>query len=178
MSRIGKKSITLGNKIITSIKNNTITMEGPKGKISQEISHHIEINKKNNQLILSLKENSKEAQQLYGLSRTLINNMMLGVSIGFSKQLEIQGVGYRAQVEKNKLILNVGYSHPVEIHFPKEILITVENNTIITIKGINKEVVGQIAATIRQVKPPEPYKGKGIRYKRENIRKKAGKAGK
>nr|YP_009244009.1 ribosomal protein L6 [Sporolithon durum]AMK96251.1 ribosomal protein L6 [Sporolithon durum] len=178
MSRIGKKSIILSNKINTHIYNNKITIQGPKGEISQEISPNITIKQKDNELILTKKENSKIAEQLYGLSRTLINNMVLGVSVGFRKKLEIRGVGYRAKVENNKLTLNVGYSHPIEILFPKDILIEVENNTMITIEGINKEIVGQVAARIRQIRPPEPYKGKGIRYNQENVRKKIGKAGK
>jgi large subunit ribosomal protein L6 len=182
MSRIGKKAIILSNQINVIIKENIITIEGPKGKLSQQISTLINLSIKNldKGQILSIvtKNNSKESQQLHGLFRTLINNMVIGVTQGFFKFLEIQGVGYRSQMDGQKLILNVGYSHPVVITPPNEIFIKVENNTNIIVSGINKEIVGQIASKIRAIRPPEPYKGKGIRYKGEIVKKKVGKAGK
>lgn len=178
MSRIGKQIITLSDKIDTIINNNLITVKGPKGELSQTISDLITVKLEKNILKVTAKDDSKQAKQLYGLSRTLINNMIIGVSKGFSKSLEIQGVGYRAQTDKKSLILNVGYSHPVIINPPKDISIVVENNINITVSGINKEKVGQIASKIRSIRPPEPYKGKGIRYKNEIVKKKIGKAGK
>nr|BBI37225.1 50S ribosomal protein L6 [Palmaria palmata] len=182
MSRIGKKGIILSEKIDTTIKDSLVTVKGPKGELSQTISSliHVRVNNidQNKVLQITTVEDTKKAQQLHGLSRTLINNMVIGVSSGFSKELEIQGVGYRSQMDGRKLILNVGYSHPVTINPPADISIQVQNNTKIEVKGIDKAVVGQIAAKIRSVRPPEPYKGKGIRYKGEVVKKKIGKAGK
>ena len=129
-------------------------------------------------ILVKTNANTKTANQLHGLSRALLNNMVEGVSFGFSKKLQIQGVGYRSQMDNKNLILNVGYSHPVTIEPPHNIEIKVENNTNITIIGTDKEIVGQIASTIRSVRPPEPYKGKGIRYQGEIVRRKAGKGAK
>nr|YP_009237810.1 ribosomal protein L6 [Gracilariopsis lemaneiformis]YP_009294786.1 ribosomal protein L6 [Gracilariopsis chorda]AJO68427.1 ribosomal protein L6 [Gracilariopsis lemaneiformis]AML79902.1 ribosomal protein L6 [Gracilariopsis lemaneiformis]AOM67046.1 ribosomal protein L6 [Gracilariopsis chorda] len=180
MSRIGKQPINLSKNIDIRIQENNIHIEGPKGKLSYKLSKYISIKyeKDNNQLKLYKINQNKETQKLYGLSRTLINNMVIGVSQGFEKKLKIQGVGYRSQIQGKDLILNVGYSHPVVIHPPENININVENNINITVKGINKELVGEIAAKIRSVRPPEPYKGKGIRYVNEKIILKVGKAGK
>lgn len=184
MSRIGKKCIVLSKAINTKIVNSMITVEGPKGKLSHKIHDLIEIslgkddNNDSQVIVVTTKNSSKQAQQLHGLSRTLINNMVIGVSEGFTKDLEIQGVGYRSQMDGRKLILNVGYSHPVVIEPPSEISIKVNNNTNIEVTGIDKAIVGQLAAKIRSIRPPEPYKGKGIRYKGELVKKKIGKAGK
>nr|YP_009314782.1 Ribosomal protein L6 [Neoizziella asiatica]SCW23237.1 Ribosomal protein L6 [Neoizziella asiatica] len=182
MSRIGKKEIVVSEQVTASIDTGTVTIKGPKGQLQQSISNRIQITEINNSnghiLSLSTLDKSKEARALHGLSRTLINNMIIGVSTGFTKQLEIRGVGYRSQMDARNLILNVGYSHPVILPAPEGIDITVDKNTNITVSGINKELVGQTAATIRSVRPPEPYKGKGIRYKDENVKKKIGKAGK
>ena len=178
MSRIGKKIIVLPNNIKTNIKESIISIKGPKGELSYELSNFIKIEKINNTLQLNCLNIHKKAQSLYGLSRTIINNMVIGVSEGFNKKLDIQGVGYRAQIDNKNLILNVGYSHPVKIEPPEGITIDVQNSTQITISGINKEVVGMTAAKIKKVRPPEPYKGKGIRYLGEEIRRKVGKAGK
>jgi len=178
MSRIGKKEIVLPKNIETSINNSIIYISGPKGKLSYEISNLINIDYKNNKIKLTKKINTKNAQAIHGLSRSIINNMVIGVSKGFEKKLVIQGVGYRSQMEGKILILNVGYSHIVKIEPPKNITIKVENNINISVSGINKEIVGQIAAKIRAVRPPEPYKGKGIKYLEENIKRKVGKAGK
>nr|YP_010336368.1 ribosomal protein L6 [Goniotrichopsis reniformis]UNJ14774.1 ribosomal protein L6 [Goniotrichopsis reniformis] len=177
MSRIGKKAILLPKGVEINIKDQLINVKGPKGELYQEISSVIEIFKEETEVILRKKENSRQAQQLFGLSRTLLNNLVLGVSEGFSKKLEIIGVGYRSQMQGKDLILNMGYSHPVKIIPPAGITINVEKNTLITISGINKEVVGQVAANIRSVRSPEPYKGKGIRYENEVIKRKVGKAG-
>nr|QCI06189.1 ribosomal protein L6 [Dicranema revolutum] len=176
MSRIGKKTISLTEKIKVSIIKSQVTVEGPKGKLSQKISDRIQIEYNSNQLKLKCNTNEKEAKALYGLSRTLINNMVIGVSKGFEKKLEIQGVGYRGQIDGKRLILNLGYSHPIVIDPPPDINIEVENNTNIIISGINKETVGQIAAKIKKTRPPEPYKGKGIRYLGEIVKRKVGKA--
>nr|YP_009294585.1 ribosomal protein L6 [Asparagopsis taxiformis]AOM66068.1 ribosomal protein L6 [Asparagopsis taxiformis] len=178
MSRIGKKTIVLPDTVNTIINNSVISVQGPKGELSYKLSPLITIKNVNNTLLLQKVNQSKESQIQYGLSRTLVNNMVIGVSQGFNKKLEIQGVGYRAQTDGNNLILNVGYSHPVIINPPEQIFIKVENNTNIIVSGINKELVGQIAAKIRQIRPPEPYKGKGIRYVEEIVKRKVGKAGK
>nr|YP_009500428.1 ribosomal protein L6 [Gracilariopsis heteroclada]AXE43590.1 ribosomal protein L6 [Gracilariopsis heteroclada] len=180
MSRIGKQPISVSKNININIQENNINIEGPKGKLSYKLPKHLSIKYEpyNNQIKLYKINENKETQKLYGLSRTLINNMIIGVSQGFEKKLTIQGVGYRSQIQGKDLILNVGYSHPVIIEPPESIIINVENNTNIIVKGINKELVGEIAAKIRSVRPPEPYKGKGIRYINEKIILKVGKAGK
>ncbi len=179
MSRIGKSPIAITSEIIVKLNNQNISIKGPKGKLEHSLHNLIDIEHNQEFLIVKTKNNSKTAKELHGLSRTIINNMVIGVSKGFHKELEIQGVGYRAQIDKNNnLILNVGYSHPIKMQTPKGIKIEVNNNTKLKIQGINKEVVGQLAAQIRSIRPPEPYKGKGIRYNNEVVRRKVGKAGK
>nr|YP_009510898.1 ribosomal protein L6 [Gracilaria gracilis]AXI96571.1 ribosomal protein L6 [Gracilaria gracilis] len=180
MSRIGKKTINLPQNTDIEIIKSTVNIKGPKGQLSYQLPKVIQIKYdiKNQTLNLYKTKENKEAQKLYGLSRTIINNMILGVSEGFEKKLQIQGVGYRSQLQEKNLILNVGYSHQVTIEPPENIVIEVENNTNITIKGIQKDKVGEIAAQIRRIRPPEPYKGKGIRYLNEKINLKVGKAGK
>ena len=178
MSRIGKKIIKVPQNTEIDINQSTISIKGPKGQLSYNLSKLITIKKTSSEIQVYKLEDNKESQALYGLYRTIINNMIIGVSQGFYKKLEIQGVGYRSQMEGKNLILNVGYSHPVIIEPPENISIKVENNTQITVFGINKETVGQIAAKIRSIRPPEPYKGKGIRYIDEKVRRKVGKAGK
>jgi len=179
MSRIGKSPIKLNSEIIVKLNNQNITIKGPKGTLKYSLPYLIDLEQNKEFLIVKTKNDTKKAKELHGLSRTIINNMVIGVSKGFCKELEIQGVGYRAQISKNNnLILNVGYSHPVNIKTPEGIKIEVNNNTQLKIQGINKEIVGQLAAQIRSIRPPEPYKGKGIRYHNEIIRKKVGKAGK
>lgn len=179
MSRIGKNPIKLNENIEVTINNNHIKIKGPKGQLEHIIPENITVKHTENKLIVETLDDNKITKKLHGLHRTIINNMVIGVSQGFKKTLEINGVGYRAQIEKEiNLILNVGYSHPVKIVAPEEISLSVENNTIITVQGINKTTVGQISSQIRAIRPPEPYKGKGIRYKNEIIKKKVGKAGK
>ena len=179
MSRIGKNPITLNKDVDIDINKNHIKIKGPKGQLEYSLPGNITVQHKKDELIIEALNNNKTTKQLHGLSRTVINNMVIGVSNGFKKILEIHGVGYRAQIEKEKhLILNVGYSHPVQITAPKGIKIKVENNNTIIVEGINKATVGQISSQIREIRPPEPYKGKGIRYKNELIKKKVGKAGK
>nr|YP_009396656.1 ribosomal protein L6 [Vertebrata australis]ARW65842.1 ribosomal protein L6 [Vertebrata australis] len=178
MSRIGKKEIIIPNNIEIIINNSQITIKGTKGVMYYDIPLMIEVEIAKNKLRLHKKIISKQAQALHGLSRSIIYNMVKGISEGFTKKLIIQGVGYRAQMDGKTLIVNAGYSHPVKIESKQDININVENNTNIIISGINKETVGQVAATIRAIRPPEPYKGKGIRYENEVVRRKVGKAGK
>lgn len=178
MSRIGKKIISVPSSVKVEIQGNNVKVKGPKGELSKEFHEYMEILKENEFLMVKRKVDSKQADQLHGLTRSLLYNMVYGVSEGFNKQLEIQGVGYRSQMDGTNLILNVGYSHPVKIEPPNGIQIKVDNNTEITVSGIDKEVVGQIASKIRSVRKPEPYKGKGIRYKNEYVIRKVGKAGK
>nr|YP_010619324.1 Ribosomal protein L6 [Amplisiphonia pacifica]WAX03337.1 Ribosomal protein L6 [Amplisiphonia pacifica] len=178
MSRIGRKEIIVPNNIEITINPPEILVKGERGKLSYSISELIEVQAKNKIIKLTTKNTTPKAQAIHGLSRSIINNMIQGVSKGFEKKLIIQGVGYRSQMEGRNLILNMGYSHPVIIKPPDSINIKVENNVNILISGINKEQVGQIAATIRSVRPPEPYKGKGIRYENEIVKRKVGKAGK
>nr|YP_009397696.1 ribosomal protein L6 [Dipterosiphonia australica]ARW66882.1 ribosomal protein L6 [Dipterosiphonia australica] len=178
MSRIGKKEIKVPNNTQIIIDDNQVIVKGSKGELSYNIPKSIKIEKINQIIKLLKKENTKKAQAIHGLSRSILNNMIIGVSEGFEKKLLVQGVGYRSQMDGKNLILNMGYSHPIKIKPPKDINIKVENNTNIIISGINKETVGQIAATIRSTRPPEPYKGKGIRYENEIVKRKVGKAGK
>lgn len=179
MSRIGKRPIILNSKVNIKINNRTIFAEGPKGSLKYNLPCQVKAQKEKNQLILYAEKKDKKTQALHGLSRTIVNNMIVGVSKGFCKKLQIQGVGYRAQVDSSQnLILNLGYSHPIYMIIPSNISIEVNNSTEINIYGINKEDVGQFAAQVRSKRPPEPYKGKGIRYSEEAIKKKVGKAGK
>nr|YP_009393572.1 ribosomal protein L6 [Bostrychia simpliciuscula]ARW62134.1 ribosomal protein L6 [Bostrychia simpliciuscula] len=178
MSRIGKKEIKITNDIEIKINKHNISVKGNKGNLSYNLSELINIKQTENIIKLIPKNSSQKAREIHGLSRSIINNMIIGVSKGFEKKLVIQGIGYRSQVEKKTLILNVGYSHSVQIEPPENIKIEVKNNTNILISGINKEIVGQVAAKIRSIRPPEPYKGKGIRYEKEKIKRKVGKAGK
>jgi large subunit ribosomal protein L6 len=178
MSRIGKLSIKIPPKVEVVIEDQVIRVSGPFGKLSREISPLMLLKSENQEISLSPRDPSRQARELHGLSRTLINNMVLGVSTKFERRLEIKGVGYRSQVQGKDLILNLGYSHPVVIHIPEGISVSVEANINILIQGIDKEEVGQLAATIRSKRPPEPYKGKGILYKGEVIKRKVGKSGK
>ncbi|CCQ60081.1 50S ribosomal protein L6 [Crocosphaera watsonii] len=178
MSRIGKKPIPLPNKVTIDIKGQHIAVKGPKGSLELDLPSKVSVKQEGENVVVTTDDDSRTAHERHGLSRTLVANMVEGVSKGFEKRLSIQGVGYRAQAQGTKLTLNVGYSNPVEMTMPKGVNVKVENNTMVTVSGINKEVVGNTAATIRAVRPPEPYKGKGIRYVDEFVRRKAGKAGK
>lgn len=178
MSRIGKQEITIEKDIEIKINNQNIIVKGKKGELYYNLSKLINIRQIENKIRLIPQNSSQQAREIHGLSRSIIYNMIIGVSKGFEKKLVIQGVGYRSQMEGKTLILNVGYSHSIRIEPPENVRINVENNTSILVSGINKEVVGQVAARIRSIKPPEPYKGKGIRYDKEKIRRKVGKAGK
>ena len=178
MSRIGKLPIKVPDKVNVLIDQNIIVVKGPKGELSKALPDSIKIIQNDKTIKVSPNEDSNHSQQLYGTYRSLIDNMIKGVTSGFQKKLELQGVGYRSQVDGKNLILNVGYSHQVKILSPEGIKLSVEGNTNITVSGLDKELVGQVAADIRLVRPPEPYKGKGIRYQGEYVRKKVGKAGK
>ena len=178
MSRIGKMPITLPKGVEVRIDGNTVTVKGPKGELARDILPEIAIKQEDGQLLVSRPTDQQRHRAMHGLTRTLVDNMVRGVSEGFSKTLEMQGVGYRAQMQGNDLQLSIGFSHPVTVPPPAGIEFEVEGTSRIVVKGINKEQVGQIAADVRKIRPPEPYKGKGIRYLGEYVRRKAGKAGK
>lgn len=179
MSRIGKLPVTILNGVtITVGEDNTVTVKGPKGQLSERISKEMIIDQEDGVLHVKRPSDDKRHRALHGLSRTLINNMVVGVTNGFTKTLDIVGVGYRAQKQGNKLVLNVGYSHPVEFSEPAGIQFDVPAPNKIVVSGINKQLVGQMAANIRAVREPEPYKGKGIKYDYEIVRRKEGKTGK
>jgi large subunit ribosomal protein L6 len=178
MSRIGKLPIPIPNKVQVTISGQQVTVKGPKGELQRTLTDYVEIVQEDQQILVKRRNDSRVCRQQHGLSRTLIANMVEGVTNGYERRLQIQGVGYRAQVQGKNLILNVGYSNPVQIEPPEGIQVQVENNTNVIVSGINKEVVGNTAAKIRAVRPPEVYKGKGIRYLGEMVRRKAGKAGK
>ena len=179
MSRIGKKPIEVPTGVTINIDSkNTVTVKGPKGELSRSFSPYMMIQVEENILTVSRPSDSKEHRTLHGTTRALLSNMVEGVSKGFEKGLELIGVGYRAQKQGTKLVLNVGYSHPVEIEPEAGVEVEVPSNTKVIIKGISKERVGALAANIRDVRPPEPYKGKGIRYEGEYVRRKEGKTGK
>ena len=178
MSRIGKKPIEIPQGVEVTINGQTVTAKGPLGLETVAVRPEISVKKEDNRIILSKASDSRETDALYGLFRTLVANAVYGVKDGFEKKLEIQGVGYRAAMEGKNLNLLLGYSHPVIVEPPAGITITVEANTKISVKGANKQTVGDVAALIRSKRPPEVYKGKGVRYEGEYIRRKAGKAGK
>ena len=178
MSRIGKKPIEIPQGVEIKIEGQTVTAKGPNGTEVVEVRPEIAVKVEDNHIILSKVGESRETDALFGLFRTLVANAVHGVKEGFEKKLEIQGVGYRAQMQGTAINLQLGYSHPIVIEPPKGITIAVEANTKITITGSNKQAVGDIAALIRSKRPPEVYKGKGIRYEGEYVRRKAGKAGK
>lgn len=178
MSRIGKKPIEIPAGVTVTLDKNTVTVKGPKGELSRSFDPQMIIQVEDNVLSVSRPSDSKEHRTLHGTTRSLLFNMVEGVSKGFEKGLELIGVGYRAQKQGKKLILNVGYSHPVEIEPEDGVEVDVPSNTKVVVKGISKERVGALAANIRDVRPPEPYKGKGIRYEGEYVRRKEGKTGK
>lgn len=178
MSRIGKAPVEIPDKVEVKLEGNVVTAKGPLGSYSVTVRPEISVKIEDNKIILERVNDERKTRALHGLSRTLVANLVNGVKTGFSKNLEIHGVGYRAAKEGRKLLLQLGYSHPVEVNPPEDVDIEVEGNTKITVKGANKQKVGDVAAFIRSKRPPEVYKGKGIRYAGEYIRKKAGKTGK
>jgi large subunit ribosomal protein L6 len=179
MSRIGKKPIEVPEQVtVTLLEGNVVTVKGPKGELTNKFNPEIKIEKEDNIITLIRPSESKQHRSIHGTTRSLLDNMVTGVSKGFERSLELVGVGYRAQLQGQKLVLNVGYSHPVEFVPEDGVQIEVPENTKIKITGIDKERVGALASKIRQVRPPEPYKGKGIRYQGEKVRSKEGKTGK
>lgn len=179
MSRIGLMPVIIPDGVDIKIKGSNVKVKGPKGELEHTFPADMEIKLENGEVNVSRPTDEPTHRALHGMTRALINNMVVGVSSGFSKVLEVNGVGYRAVVEGKDLVLNVGYSHPVKVEPPEGIEFEVDERTRqITIKGYDKQVVGHVAADIRKVRPPEPYKGKGIKYLDERIRRKAGKAGK
>jgi large subunit ribosomal protein L6 len=179
MSRVGKKPIEVPAGVTVTVgDNNVVTVKGPKGELSRAFNKDIAVSQEENILTVSRPSDSKEHRTIHGTTRALIANMITGVSTGFERSLELVGVGYRAQLQGTKLVLNVGYSHPVEFTPEEGLQVEVPANTKVVIKGIDKERVGALASNIRQVRPPEPYKGKGIRYEGEVVRRKEGKTGK
>ncbi|BDH63647.1 50S ribosomal protein L6 [Lysinibacillus sp. PLM2] len=179
MSRVGKKPIEVPAGVTVVIADdNTVTVKGPKGELTRSFNKDIKIEQEGNVITLTRPSESKEHRTIHGTTRALLANMVTGVSEGFSRSLELIGVGYRAQLQGKKLVLNVGYSHPVEFTPEEGLEVEVPSNTKIVVKGISKERVGALASNIRDVRPPEPYKGKGIRYEGEYVRRKEGKTGK
>lgn len=178
MSRIGKRPIELPDKVKVAVENGEVKVEGPKGKLSMKPHHLIKVRIDGNKIVLERPDNTRQARALHGLTRALIYNMVQGVSQGFTKELEIQGVGYRAEVKGKTLNMSLGFSHPVEFPLPEGISASVdERRTKITLTGIDKQLLGATAAKIRSFRPPEPYGGKGVRYADEVIRRKEGKSG-
>src|SRR5690348_11934802 len=178
MSRIGKLPVAVPNGVNVTINDGEVAVKGPKGELRQRVLEHVTVKLEENRVIVDRKGDAKEHRSAHGLTRTLVNNMIEGVSKGFRKTLEIQGVGYRAAKSGEKVNLTLGYSHPVSYDPPKGITLSVEGTNKIHVDGIDKQQVGQVAAEIRDLRPPEPYKGKGVRYSGEVVRKKLGKAGK
>ena len=177
MSRIGRMPIAIPAGVEVKLDGNTVSVKGPKGELTRTVHQNMKVEVNGAEVTVTRPNDDKENRSLHGLTRTLIANMIKGVTDGFSKELEVNGVGYRASVEGNKLVLNVAYSHPVEMPLPDGIKAEV-NDKKITISGIDNQKVGQFAAEVREQRPPEPYKGKGIKYMDEHIRRKEGKAGK
>ncbi|MCK5078035.1 MAG: 50S ribosomal protein L6 [Calditrichia bacterium] len=176
MSRIGDFPIVIPDKVEVKINKENIEVKGPKGALNTTISDRIDVTQEENQLIFKRSSDDKDTVALHGLARALVNNMVVGVSAGFEKKLIIEGVGFKVETKNNCLIMNIGFSHNVVFKIPKAVKIETPNPTNITISGIDKYIVGQVAAKIRSLKKPEPYKGKGIRYHDEHVRRKAGKA--
>ena len=178
MSRIGRMPIAIPDGVtVTIAENNQVTVKGPKGTLERVLPAEMDIKQEGSEIIVTRPNDLKKMKSLHGLTRTLIHNMVIGVTAGYEKTLEVNGVGYRASKSGNKLTLNLGYSHPVEMEDPEGLETTVDGNKIV-VKGISKEKVGQYAAEIREKRAPEPYKGKGIKYADEVIRRKVGKTGK
>ncbi|MCR5146455.1 MAG: 50S ribosomal protein L6 [Clostridia bacterium] len=178
MSRIGNKPITIPAGVEVTLDGNVITVKGPKGSLTKELHKNMEVSVNGTEITVKRPDDEAYNRSLHGLTRTLINNMIEGVEKQFSRTLEVNGVGYRAQLKGKKLVMNLGYSHPVEMDAPEGITFEVPNPNTIIVKGVDKEVVGQTAAVVRTKRPPEVYRGKGIKYAEEHIRRKEGKAGK
>ncbi len=176
MSRIGKSPIKVPSGVTVTINGSDVTVKGPKGELKRTFRPEISISQEGDEVLVKRDSDERNSRSLHGLSRTLLNNMVVGVSSGFEKKLQVVGVGYRAAVEGNKLVLALGYSHPVEIELPKGISVEVGKGNIITVTAYDKQALGDFCAYVRGKRPPEVYKGKGVKYENEVIRKKAGKA--
>jgi large subunit ribosomal protein L6 len=177
MSRIGKRPLPIPQGVTVKLDGSTVNVKGPKGELNRVIHEELKVRLDGNQLVVERPTDEAKHKALHGLSRALLKNMIEGVSQGYLKTLEIQGVGYKAEARPPGIRLTVGFSHPVDFKAPEGIKLSVENNVIVKVEGANKELVGQVASEIRKVRPPEPYKGKGIRYQGEQVRRKAGKTG-
>ena len=178
MSRIGNRNLAIPEGVTVEVEGNVVTVKGSKGELSLTTSNLVTVEVKEGTVVVTRKNETIPARQMHGTTNANIRNMMIGVSEGYSKALEIIGVGYRFNLKGNKLVINAGYSHPVEIDIPSDLKLSVEGNNQVTVSGISKEKVGEFAANIRKVRKPEPYKGKGIRYVGEHIRRKEGKKAK
>lgn len=175
MSRIGRLPITVPSGVQVTIKDQTVSVKGPKGELKWDVPEPIVVKQTDNELLIERPSDEAPVRALHGTTRALLANMVTGVSDGFTRVLEINGVGYRAAVKGTILNLELGYSHPIDYQLPKEVTAEVEKNTVVTLKSYNKQVLGQAAAEIRAMRPPEPYKGKGVKYAEEQIRRKVGK---
>ena len=175
MSRIGNRKLVVPEGVEITVENNQVTVKGPKGELSLEIKENITVQVEDNTVVVTRANDEKATRAMHGTTNANIHNMIEGVTNGFKKDLEIIGVGYRFSMKGNQLVINAGYSHPVELEIPSGLSVEVTSNTEITVKGISKEKVGEFAANIRKVRKPEPYKGKGIRYKDEHVQRKEGK---
>ena len=178
MSRIGLKPITIPAGVDVNVNGTTVTVKGPNGTLSMDAHPNMTVSIEGSEIIVSRPNDDKENRSLHGLTRTLIHNMIVGVTEGFKKNLEVNGVGYRVQMQGNKLVMNLGFSHQVTMEAPEGIKVECPSANAIVISGADKQMVGQFAAQVREKRPPEPYKGKGIKYAEEHIRRKEGKAGK
>jgi len=176
MSRIGKQPVLLPEKVTVKVKGPHVSVEGPKGRLEKQINNHGRINVEEGRVVVMPGGSDKSSRAFYGLTRALLNNMVIGVSQGFTKTLKIVGVGYKAQLQDKNIVLNLGYSHPIEYGIPEGITVEVPDLNTVVVSGIDKERVGQCAAEIRKFRKPEPYKGKGVMYADEHVRRKAGKA--
>ncbi len=178
MSRIGKMPVVLPQGVKAEIQGSTITVKGPRGEMTQSFNPEMKITQQDSKLVIE-RPDDEAYEAMHGMMRALVNNMVTGVTTGFTRNLEIEGVGYRGEMQGTKLVLSLGYSHPVPVEPPAGIKLSVDKSQrLVTVEGVDKQVVGEIAAKIRSLRPPEPYKGKGIHYQGEKVRRKAGKAGK
>jgi large subunit ribosomal protein L6 len=177
MSRVGKKPIPIPEKTKVTLKGNTITVKGDKGTLSRAIHSGVKVEISDSEVVVKIPSEDRISRALQGLTRSLVSNMVTGVSRGFERVLEINGIGYRAEAKGKNILFNLGYSHPIDFPLPEGITVKIDKNTIVKLSGIDKELLGLTAASIRQLRPPEPYKGKGIKYSEEHIQRKAGKTG-
>ncbi|MEJ2097079.1 MAG: 50S ribosomal protein L6 [Deltaproteobacteria bacterium] len=177
MSRVGKKPIPVPEKTTVQYKNKVITVKGERGTLTREVHPAVDLQVENNVIRVTMETETRENQALQGLTRSLVANMLTGVSSGFERVMEINGIGYRAELKGNSILFNLGYSQPIDFKLPEGISAAIEKNNVVKLSGIDKELLGRTAASIRQLRPPEPYKGKGIKYAEEYIQRKAGKTG-